>query len=107
MRGRKSALTIVLTPADRAEIQRWQRATTGPAGLARRGRILLLLEQGTTFKDTAQRCGLSVRHVRKWTARYRLQGLAGLRDKPRPGRTPVFSPRGGAPPGQDRLRATR
>src|SRR5919202_612418 len=98
MRGRKSALTIVLAPADRAEIERWQRSTIGPAGLARRGRILLLLDRGLTLRDTAERCGLSVRHVRKWAERFRTQGLAGLRDKPRPGRTPVFSPRGGAAP---------
>src|SRR5262249_44587601 len=107
MRGRKSALTIVLTPADRAEIERWQRSTKGPAGLARRGRILLLLERGLTLKDTAERCGMSVRHVHKWADRSRLLGLAGLRDRPRPGRQPVFSPRGGAAPGQDGLRATR
>ncbi len=107
MRGRKSALTIALTPADRAEIEHWQRSTTGPAGLARRGRILLLLDQGETLKDTARLCGLSLRHVRKWAERYRAQGLAGLRDKPRPGRTPVFSPHGGAALGQDGLRAAR
>jgi hypothetical protein len=107
MRGRKSALTIVLTPADRAEIEHWQRSTTGPAGLARRGRILLLLDQGKTLKDTAERCGLSVRHVRTWAERFRLHGLAGLRDRPRPGRTPVFSPRGGAALGQEGVRATR
>ena len=52
MRGRKSALTIALTPADRAEIEHWQRSTTGPAGLARRGRILLLLDQGETLNST-------------------------------------------------------
>src|SRR3954469_21928054 len=107
MRGRKSALTIVLTPSDRAEIQRWQRATTGPAGLARRGRVLLLLEQGQTLKDTATRCGLSVPHVRKWAQRYLRHGLGGLRENPRPGRKPVFSPRGGPVPGQDGLRTTR
>jgi CRP-like cAMP-binding protein len=107
MRGRKSALTIVLRPSDRAEIQRWQRATTGPVGLARRGRVLLLLEQGMTLKDAAERSGLSVRHTRKWAERFRRHGLAGLRDKPRPGRTPVFSPLGGPAPGQDGLRAAR
>jgi len=107
MRGRKSALAIVLPPADRAEIERWQRSTKGPAGLARRGRILLLLERGLTLKDTAERCGMSVRHVRKWAERFRRHGLAGLRDQPRPGRKPVFSPRGGVAPGQDGLRATR
>src|SRR3954447_11762565 len=100
MRGRKSSLTITLTPEDRAEVERWQRAITGPAGLARRGRVLLLLEQGQTLKDTARLCGMSARHVRKWAERYRAHGLAALRDKPRPGRQPVFSPRGGAAPGQ-------
>jgi hypothetical protein len=53
MRGRKSALTIVLTPADRVEIEHWQRSTTGPVGLARRGRALLLREHGKTLRDTA------------------------------------------------------
>jgi DNA-directed RNA polymerase specialized sigma24 family protein len=107
MRGRKSSLTIVLTPEDRAEIEHWQRATTCHAGLARRGRVLLLLEQGATLKEAARLCGLSVRHVRKWAERFRAHGRDGLHDKPRPGRTPVFSPRGRAASGQDGLRAPR
>jgi hypothetical protein len=107
MRGRKSALSIVLTPEDRAEIERWPRSTTAPAGLTRRGRALLLLAQRRTLKDTAELCGMSVRHARKWAERYRRHGLAGLSDKPRPGRRPVFSPRGGPAPGQDGLRAAR
>ena len=107
MRGRKSSLTITLTLEERAEIQRWQRATTGPAGLARRGRILLLLEQGETLKEAARLCGMNVRNVRKWAERFRAEGLAGLHDKPRPGRNPVFSPRGRVASGQDGLRAAR
>jgi hypothetical protein len=107
MRGRKSSLFITLTPEDRAEIERWQRATTCHAGLARRGRVLILLERGETLKGASRLCGLSVRHVRKWAERFRNYGLAGLRDKPRPGRKPVFSPRGRAAPGQDGLRAAR
>ena len=107
MRGRKSSLTIALTPEDRAAIEHWQRATTCHAGLARRGRALLLLEQGETLTQAARLCGLSVRHVRKWAERFRAGGLAGLHDKPRPGRKPVFPPRGRAAPGQDGLRAAR
>jgi DNA-directed RNA polymerase specialized sigma24 family protein len=107
MQGRKSSLTIVLAPDDRDEIERWQRATTGLAGLARRGRIVLLLERGETLKEAARLCGMSVQHVRKWAERFRARGLAGLHDKPRPGRKPVFSPRGRAAPGQDGLRAAR
>ena len=75
MRGRKSSLTIALTPEDRTEIERWQRATTCRAGLARRGRVLLLLERGETLKEAARLCGMSVRHVRKWAERFRDHGL--------------------------------
>jgi hypothetical protein len=50
MRGRKSAPIIILTLADRAEIEHWLRSPKTPAGLARRGRLLLLLEQGTTLE---------------------------------------------------------
>jgi hypothetical protein len=107
MRGRRSSLTLTLTPEERTEIGRWQRATTGPAGLARRGRARLLLEQSQTFKEVARLCGMRVRHVRKWAERYRAHGRAGLRDQPRPGRTPVVSPRGRAALGQDGLRAAR
>src|SRR3954453_11163219 len=107
MRGRTSSLTITLTLEERDEIGRWQRATTGPVGLARRGRVLLLLERGETLKEAARLCGMNVRHVRKWAQRSRAHGLAGLHDKPRPGRKPVFSPRGRAAPGQDGLRAAR
>ena len=47
-RGRKTSLTIHLTPAERRTLLAWQRATTIPAGLARRGRIILLLSDGMT-----------------------------------------------------------
>src|SRR3954453_19935866 len=82
MRGRKSALTIHLAPEVRAEIERWQRATTGPAGLPRRGRLLTLLERGDPCWQARHHCGISVRHALKWAERFRAQGLAGLRDKP-------------------------
>src|SRR5262249_14123838 len=42
-RGRKTALTIQLTRRERQTLMAWQRSTTIPAGLARRGRIILLL----------------------------------------------------------------
>ena len=40
-RGRKTSFTIRLTPTERQTLLAWQRATTIPAGLARRGRIIL------------------------------------------------------------------
>jgi transposase len=42
-RGRKSSLHIVLSPAEQETLERWQRSTTIAAGLARRGKLILLL----------------------------------------------------------------
>ncbi len=41
-RGRKTALTIQLTREERQTLMAWQRSTMITAGLARRGRIILL-----------------------------------------------------------------
>src|SRR6266849_277441 len=82
-RGRKTSLTIRLTPEERRLLQAWQRATTIPAGQARRARLLLLLADGMTITDAAATVGLSRRHTYKWIQRFVQEGLEGLQDKPR------------------------
>lgn len=105
MRGRKTSVVVRLSASDRSELERWQRTTTLSAGMVRRARVVLLLDEGHSFAAAARICGLTVRNARKWVFRYLERGLAGLRDKPGRGRKPVFSPRGGVALGQDRLRA--
>jgi Helix-turn-helix domain len=104
MRGRKPSFAVELSAAQRQELERWLRSTNLKHGLARRARVLLLLHRGHTVKDAARTAGLTVRNARKWARRYRAHGLPGLADRPGRGRKPVFSPRGGPPPGQDGLR---
>ena len=82
-RGRRTSLTISLTPAERRTLLTWQRATTVPAGLARRARLLLLLADGMTITTAAVTVGLSRRHAYKWIQRFMQAGLEGLHDKPR------------------------
>jgi hypothetical protein len=98
---------VQLSAQDRSELERWQRSTTVSAGLARRARVILLVQQGHTFVTAAHLCKLTVRNTRKWVMRFLRQGIAGLHDQPGRGRKPVFSPRGSAASGQDRLRAAR
>ena len=81
-RGRKTSLTIRLTPAEHRTLLAWQRATTISAGLARRGRILLLLADGMTITDIAATVGISRRFVYKWVQRFEEEGLEGLQDRP-------------------------
>jgi CRP-like cAMP-binding protein len=80
-RGRHTALTIRLTPTQRALLEGWQRSTTVSAGLARRGRILLLVATGMSIVDVALHVGISRRAVYKWAERFQADGLAGLSDR--------------------------
>jgi Helix-turn-helix domain len=82
VRGRHTSITIRLTPAQRQRLMAWQRSTTIPAGLARRGRILLLLADGVTITDIAATVGISRRFVYKWVQRFLTQGVEGLAGKP-------------------------
>jgi hypothetical protein len=85
-RGRKTSLIIRLTPAERLTLLTWQRATSIPAGMARRARIILLLADGMTITDIAATVGLSRRHTYKWIRRFVQERLEGLHEKPGPGR---------------------
>ena len=85
-RGRKTSLTIHLTPAERRTLLAWQRATTSRAGLVRRTRIILLLAEGVTITAIAATVGLSRHHTYKWIQRFMQEGLAGLENKPGRGR---------------------
>jgi hypothetical protein len=94
MRGRKKSFSLEVTDKQRAELLRWQRSSTLPAGLARRGRLILLLSDGRSVTEAAHIAGLSPNNARKWVRRFLGQGIAGLNDQPGRGRQPVFSPRG-------------
>jgi CRP-like cAMP-binding protein len=82
-RGRKTSLTIRLTPAQRQALLTWQRATTISVGLARRGRIILLMADGMTITDVAAAVGVSRHFVYKWIQRFLQEGLEGLQRRPR------------------------
>src|SRR5262245_31631873 len=82
-RGRKTSLTIRLTPAVRQTLLAWQRATAISVGRARRGRIILLVADGLlSISDVAATVGISRRFVYKWVRRFLEHGVEGLSDKP-------------------------
>jgi transposase len=80
-RGRKTALTIRLTPAQRQTLLGLQRATTIAAGRARRGRIILLVADGMAIATVAATVGISRRFVYKWAQRFLEKGVEGLENK--------------------------
>jgi CRP-like cAMP-binding protein len=78
---RKNSLTIPLTVEQRQTLLAWQRSMTIPAGLARRGRIILLVADGVPIARIATTVGISRRHVYKWVRRFLQAGLEGLGEK--------------------------
>ncbi|MBV8329436.1 MAG: helix-turn-helix domain-containing protein [Verrucomicrobia bacterium] len=107
MRGRKSALHVVLTPEEHDQLLKSLRCPSTSLGLARRCRAILEVAEGTPVVAVARLVGLTEKHVRKWVQRFLQSRLAGLHDRPGRGRKPVFSPRGGDIRGEDRLRTAR
>ena len=92
MRGRKSALVILLTDAELHQLGAWSRSTTTAVGLVRRANVILGVHRGLTIKEAARSAPLSETHARKWVQRFVQHRLEGLHDAARPGRPSSFSP---------------
>jgi transposase/DNA-binding CsgD family transcriptional regulator/transcriptional regulator with XRE-family HTH domain len=84
---------IVVTEADRGELERLCRASSSPAGLSRRARAVLLMAQGLSGVEVATRTGYTVVQVSRLRKRYAATGVAGLGDRPRSGRPPTITER--------------
>ena len=82
----RPAPALVLRDGDREELERLPRASTVPAGLAQRARIVLAAADGVSNTAIAARVGVSRPTVIGWRARYEAEGLDGLRDEDRSGR---------------------
>ena len=87
------ARELILGAADQAALQRLQRASAGPAGLARRARAVLLMAAGHSGVAVAERTGYTPVQISRIRARFAHEGLGGLADHPRSGRPPEISAR--------------
>jgi len=102
---RRSPLHVDLSPQERAILEHWQRCSTMPNGLAQRVRVVLRVADGQTLRQVARDLGLARNTAKLWLRRFLAKRLEGFEDLPRSGRPVSFSPGGGHPLGQARLRA--
>ena len=86
-------LPIRVSPAEQVALERLQRAPSTPAGLSRRARAVLLMAQGVSGVEIAERIGYTVVQVSRIRRRYVDGGVAGLRDRPKSGRPPTITTR--------------
>ena len=57
----------------------------------KRARIVLLAAEGCSTRSIAKQVGVQPRIVSLWRHRFADHGLQGLRDKPRPGKEPLYT----------------
>jgi transposase len=80
------AVEIVLSEAEREQLEAWARRGKSAQGLAQRSRIVLAAAEGLKNTEIAARFLLDHATVRKWRNRFGADRLDGLLDEPRPGR---------------------
>lgn len=67
-----------LTPTERGELQSYLRKRNLPASVAQRMRIVLLLDEGTSYRDIEENLGAAPSTVSRWKKRYEKDGVLGL-----------------------------
>lgn len=85
------ARSIALDHDVRLELERLQRSPSTPSGLSRRARAVLLLARDVPGTEVARMTGYTPVQISRIRRRFAEEGIAGLSDKPRPGRPATVS----------------
>jgi Homeodomain-like domain len=76
--GRRSQLTITLTPEERAHLEHLLRQRTQPTWLHQRVRMVLLRANGVPIVHISTAVGITTPHVYRWLRAWQGAGIAGL-----------------------------
>ena len=67
-----------LTPTQRGELHSFLRGRNLPASVAQRMRIVLLLDEGVSYRDIQEKLGTPPSTISRWKRRYEKDGVLGL-----------------------------
>jgi hypothetical protein len=84
---------LKISEAEEGELRRRAGQYTRPYREVIRAKLVLLAADGLSDVEIAARLDCTDRMVAKWRRRFIDEGLAGLDERPRPGRPRSFSPR--------------
>jgi transposase len=85
------ARVITLDEQTRSELERLRRSASVPSGLSRRARAVLLMARGVSGAEVARMTDYTPVQISRIRRRFVDEGVAGLADKPRPGRPATVS----------------
>jgi hypothetical protein len=88
-----AAQALKITEVEERELHQRAGQYTRPYREVIRAKLVLLAAEGLTDTEIAARLDCTDRMVAKWRSRFAAEGLAGLDERPRPGRPRSFSPR--------------
>ena len=88
----RSPYQIVLSPAEKRELERISRRYTAPYYQVLRAKVVLLAAQGLDNKSIGLKLNVPRQVVSRWRKRFFDLRLLGLQDRARPGRPSVFPP---------------
>ncbi|MBI3764597.1 MAG: helix-turn-helix domain-containing protein [Chloroflexi bacterium] len=80
---------LMVSPAERAVLDRLVRAQTSERQLVQGAQIVISAAHGVANKRIAAELGVNLMTVLLWRRRFEAGRLAGLRTSPRPGRAPT------------------
>lgn len=89
---RISPYSIVLTLEEKRRLEAIARKYTSPYCDVTRAKVILFAAKGFENKHISERLDLPRQIVSKWRKRFFEERMAGLEERPRHGRPPVFSP---------------
>jgi hypothetical protein len=89
---RKSPYAIKLDTNEKKILEKAARKYTSPYYEVIRAKAILLAAEGLQNKEIGERLETPRQIISKWRKRFFEERLAGLQDRPRPGRPSLFSP---------------
>lgn len=92
---RHSPFRIILSVDEKQELLARARRYTLPYYQVQRAKMILLASEGVENDEIARRLETRREVVWQWRKRFYEKRLAGLEERPRPGRPRVFPPRPG------------
>ena len=81
-----------MTAAEHAAVHKLAHSHTAPAQRVQRAQIIWRASHGESASEIAARVGLDGETVRKRVRRFNTEGLNALKDRPRSGRPPTYTP---------------
>jgi putative transposase len=88
----RKSVKFELTVEQEATLKMWAGSHRTEQRYVRRAQAILLSAQGLTLEEISARSGLNRTNCLKWRKRFAAEGVDGLKDKPRKGRTPTITP---------------